>query len=44
MYYFVFSMGLGDKTESELFDSLSVSVLAFSHLKAALTAFHFETF
>jgi hypothetical protein len=38
----VFSLGLGDKNESELLDSLSV--LAFSHLNAAFTAFHLETF
>lgn len=45
-HYFVCSLRLGDRTESELFDSLSgfnVSVFAFSHLNAALTAFHFET-
>lgn len=34
----------GDKTESEDLDSVSGSAFAFSHLNAALTFVHFDTF
>lgn len=44
MRYLANSLLFGDKTESELLDSAIGSAFVFSHLNAALTLVHFDTF